>query len=222
MSSYEYPDDLRITVAPEHTLDEIVEVILDHEPRRSGLADLFALHTTSFGLSYDDARLAMDRLAAGRARTATGQKGNAPNPSRDSVTYISYLRAMGTPAAHKKPLVSSVWERLIRAVRAGRPDDALDFARTDEFTASAELHEQQASILCLRAVAADSPGAQSATSCEAALRLLELAGALADAQSDRGALQRVLLQGGTAISELGEARTSQRGPEGHAWERTPA
>ncbi len=92
MSTYEHTDDLRITVAPEHTLDELVDVILDHEQQRSRRADPFALLTTSFGLSFDAARLATDRVAAGRVRAATGQASSAPDPSRDPIACVIRAR----------------------------------------------------------------------------------------------------------------------------------
>jgi hypothetical protein len=222
MRAYEFTTDLRITVAPEHTLEELVDVILNHEQHGTGRADLFALLTNSFGLSYDDARLAVDRVAAGRVRAATGQASNAPDPSRDPVAALSYRRAMGTPAAPRKPSTSTAWEKLLGVVKTNGPDDALEFARSDEFAAGAQPQEQEAAVLCLGAVEATPLDTQSATSSAAALRLLELADTMADAPFDRGTLQRVLLQVGRTISELGKARISERGPGGHVWKSTPA
>lgn len=217
-----WTDDLDIVVAPEHTIDELVDFVLEHERRRGSVDVLFEVLTTTFGLSFEDARLAVDRVAGGRVRAASGLRENAPNASKDPVAHVSYRRALGTPAPPRRPTVSAAWGELLRMVETRSLGEAIGFARSLDFTGRAEPQEREASVLWIRAAEAAPGGVGSATTAAAALRLLELATALAGTRCDGRTLDDVLLQVGVAISSVAEVRIAQRGPEGCALQGTPA
>ena len=60
--------------------------------------------TEDYALSYDDARLVLDRVEGGMFRAGTASPTNEPSAERDPVAHFSYRRARGDrprPAAQR-------------------------------------------------------------------------------------------------------------------------
>ncbi|MEZ4311977.1 MAG: hypothetical protein R3F14_28445 [Polyangiaceae bacterium] len=217
-----WTDDLSITVDPETTLDELVDFILEHQSRRGAASELFEVLTTRFGLCAEDVELALDRVGGGRTRAGTKQPENAPDPVKDPVAHVAYRRARGAPAPARRDRRSAAWGELVRRAKGGDVEGATAFARSEEMASRATPEEQEAARLWCHAVGAAREGALAATSSGAAVRLVELATALASGPRQERALGNLLLQAGVAISSVGEERIRTRGPERCAPAGTPA
>ncbi len=88
-------DDLSITIDPEHSLEELVDFILEAQREGGVRKELLQVLTIKFGLPFRDAVLAIDRVNGGRSRALTQRAENEPNAKKDPVAYISYHRANG-------------------------------------------------------------------------------------------------------------------------------
>ncbi|MBT0768489.1 hypothetical protein KIH74_06105 [Kineosporia sp. J2-2] len=93
----EWTDDLRVRVAPGTSLLALVEYLRaaghDRLPRREVLGVL----TERFALSFDDARLAMERVEAGAVRARTTDPANEPDPAADPLARLAYRLERGLP-----------------------------------------------------------------------------------------------------------------------------
>ncbi|MEV0719328.1 hypothetical protein [Asanoa sp. NPDC050611] len=87
--------------------------------------DVLAVLTEHFALPFDDARLAMDRVAGGVTRAASGNRANEPDPVKDPLAWTSYRIELGLPV-DDDALGPSAEERasaeaLVERARRGEP-----------------------------------------------------------------------------------------------------
>lgn len=214
-----WTDDLSLTVAPEHTLDELVTFVLDCDHRGTPRSEMMRVLTIDFGLSFNDARLAEDRVFAGRFLVQTNS--NAPDPHLDPIAHISYRRAQGAPALLPPLRTTSVWRTLMRLAEAGNFRHAVEYTKSPEFAELSRTHEFEAARLWCGAVTASQHGTQEATSSTAVVRLFELAEALVRPNFDKAILTNVMLQVATAVSSVGESRIDELSEQPYATAGTP-
>ncbi|GIF47196.1 hypothetical protein DFJ67_7179 [Asanoa ferruginea] len=87
--------------------------------------DVLAVLTERFALPFDDARLAMDRVAGGVVRAASGNPANEPDPVKDPLAWTSYRIELGLPVdddvvgPSAKERASA--EALLERARRGKP-----------------------------------------------------------------------------------------------------
>lgn len=89
--------------------------------RREVLAEL----TERFALSFDDARLVIDRVGGGVARATSRNPANEPDPVKDPVAWASYRFELGLPVAEglvgPSPEERASAEALLEKARGGAP-----------------------------------------------------------------------------------------------------
>jgi hypothetical protein len=90
--------DMSISLAPHHSIEDVVDFILRAEVRHVGSESITGELTTRFGLSDEDAALAWDRTLGGLTRAATGNPANCPVRDKDPVAWASYQRCSDDPA----------------------------------------------------------------------------------------------------------------------------
>jgi hypothetical protein len=87
--------------------------------------DILAVLTERFALPFDDARLAMDRVAGGVVRAASGNPANEPDPVKDPLAWMSYQFELGLPVDDdaRGPLLAerASAEALLEHARRGAP-----------------------------------------------------------------------------------------------------
>lgn len=81
----ESTDDLSVAVARGETLEALVDFILASQKSEQPWPAMRDVLTERFALSYDDARLAVDRVAGGRVRAGTSSPSNEPDPTKDPI-----------------------------------------------------------------------------------------------------------------------------------------
>ncbi len=200
-----FTDDLSLRVAPGRTLDELVDFVLTRQNDRIDRTTLVVGLTRRFALSFDDARVAIDRVGGGLVRAKTSHPGNRPDATKDPVALIAYRRARGEVGA---PAVTSdgsdAWTRLCELLSQGSLHDALASCRAQEFASSATAAESEAAALFCNAVDARGDGASSATSIEVVQRLTSLATCTVRGNASDGVRRTVLMRVGTLISHANE------------------
>jgi hypothetical protein len=218
-----WTDDLSITVAPEYTLEQLVEFILESSQRNTQRDKVMHALTNTFGLSFEDARLAVDRVDGGQVRAETQNPANVPDPAKDPIAYISYQRARGAPPPISRSIHTNVWQRLI-SILAHDLGNATDYVSSKEFLEGSASHEREAATLWRLAISAASEGAKPASSSSVALCLLCLAETMTGikAEININCIRNVLLQVGVAIDSVGESRIVERGDNPHVLSGTPA
>jgi hypothetical protein len=92
-----WTDDLSVRVARGETLDSLVDYLIESEREGVPWPAIREVLTERFALSFDDARLVVDRVFGGRTRAATTHPANEPDRIKDPVAWISYRRARGEP-----------------------------------------------------------------------------------------------------------------------------
>jgi len=92
-----FTDDLTMCVARGETLASLVDYVMESEGSAAPWAERLDVLTERFALSFDYARLAIDRVDGGRVRAAN--PANEPDPAKDPVAWISYRRARGEPVS---------------------------------------------------------------------------------------------------------------------------
>src|SRR5262245_6398349 len=75
---------------PEH----VVDFVLAANERGQDHAALVAALATEFGLSADDAALAVDRVGGGFVRAMTGNRHNCPDRAKDPIAWASFQQAV--------------------------------------------------------------------------------------------------------------------------------
>jgi hypothetical protein len=79
------------------SVDDVVDVVLacrrDQLDHSTTIAEL-----TTFGLSDDDAEVAVDRVCGGLVRASTGDRSNKPSRKKDPLAHASYRRALADPS----------------------------------------------------------------------------------------------------------------------------
>lgn len=93
-----WTDDMSIEVTAGHTLDALVEHILQAEIQKIPHENTVAYVMHEFALSEDDAELAWDRTLGGLVRAASKNDANCPSREKDPVAWISYHRCRQEPA----------------------------------------------------------------------------------------------------------------------------
>jgi len=89
----ELNDDLSLRVARRETLVSLVDYVLESDRAGRRWPEVRDVLVERFALSYDDARLALDRVAGGRDRARIPSPANEPNRAKDPVAWIAYQRA---------------------------------------------------------------------------------------------------------------------------------
>jgi hypothetical protein len=92
--------------------------------------DVLAVLTERFALPFDDARLAMDRVAGGAVRAASDNTANEPDPVKDPLAWVSYRLTLGLPV-DEDAVGASAEERaaaevLLDRARRGEPTHGTD------------------------------------------------------------------------------------------------
>jgi len=92
-----WTDDCSVVLPAGRNVDDVVEVVLgcqrDQLAHTATIAELM-----KFGLSDEDAELAVDRVCGGLVRASTGDRRNKPSRKKDPLAYASYRRALADPS----------------------------------------------------------------------------------------------------------------------------
>ena len=86
--------DCSIALPPGGTVEDVVELVLTCRRQPLGY-DTTVAQLKAFGLSNEDAEVAIERVQGGLVRAATSDPGNEPDPAMDPLAYASYHRALG-------------------------------------------------------------------------------------------------------------------------------
>jgi hypothetical protein len=216
-----WTDDLSIRVAPDCTLDELVDAILAGEAAQEPHSALLETLTRRFALSYPDARLALDRVEGGRVRASTSTPENMPDPGKDPVAFIAYQRARGqAPPPPRR--TSTAWDALVTELTGSRRvATAQALAERPAALAAMTPHEREAASSwrdAVRAIGATRP----MSSVRAVERLLVLAELTVGSDAGPNARANILVQAGTALSLLIEDTIQSLGVRRHAPDGTDA
>jgi len=92
-----WTDDMNIAVGDGHSLEELVDYVLQSTVHGQTKAAMVEHLSEAFRLSPVDAELALDRAYGGVVRAATGQAANRPNKDKDPVAWISFQRCSKQP-----------------------------------------------------------------------------------------------------------------------------
>jgi hypothetical protein len=110
-------DDPSIAIAPGHTVEELVEHVIQGILRGVDVGLLEHEVKLAFGLSDHDAALALDRVQGGVVRASTGNRANCPSRKKDPLAWTSFRRA-----SRDRALIAA-FDRYCEARRAGPPQD---------------------------------------------------------------------------------------------------
>jgi hypothetical protein len=119
-----WTDDLRVCITHNKTLAALVDYVIASE--QAPWEERLEVLTTRFALSFDDARLAIDRVDGGRVRAAN--PAHEPDHSKDPIAWIAYRRLRGeavpaevsAPSAEEERAATAQW----RAALEGEDADA--------------------------------------------------------------------------------------------------
>ena len=108
-----WTDDMRISIRAGRSAEELVDFVFEGL-RRFAATDVFcAKLRVRFGLSEDDARLALDRVPGGIIRALTGNPLNRPSSEKDPLAHIAFERVWAelTPSSSspKHKVASGPW-----------------------------------------------------------------------------------------------------------------
>ena len=90
-------DDMNIAVGNGHSLEELVDYVLQSTVRSHAKATMVQHLSEEFALSSADAELALDRAYGGVIRAATGQRANSPPKDKDPIAWISFHETLNEP-----------------------------------------------------------------------------------------------------------------------------
>lgn len=85
-------DDMRVTIRPGRTVEELVAEIMEWLLARRDLDALVRMLEQDFGLNEEDADLALDRVQGGIIRALTGNRENEPNKTKDPLAWGSFSK----------------------------------------------------------------------------------------------------------------------------------
>jgi hypothetical protein len=91
----EWTDDLSVRLARGTSVSMLVDYLSAAMSANTPRAEILGQLTERFALSFDDARLTMDRVQGGITRAMTRDPANEPDPIKDPVAWTSYRRARG-------------------------------------------------------------------------------------------------------------------------------
>ncbi|GAA4974114.1 hypothetical protein [Actinoplanes utahensis] len=121
----EWTDDLTVRLARGTTVRRLAEFLRAADREGASRRHRLAVLTERFALSFDDARLVMDRVMGGAVRAASGNPENEPDPAKDPVAWTSYRLALGLPVPADPPWpgpeAEAAAEEMLAAARAGEP-----------------------------------------------------------------------------------------------------
>lgn len=125
LPAMEWTDDLTVRLARGTSERDLVLFLRAAAGEGVGRRDILAVLTERFGLSFDDARLAMDRVQGGIARAASGNPANEPDPVKDPLAWKSYRFELGLPvdddAVGPSAEQRAAAEALLQRARRGEP-----------------------------------------------------------------------------------------------------
>jgi hypothetical protein len=89
-----WTDDFSLGLQAGCNVEDLVDHVLvaNREGRQHEL--VVAELREQFGLSVEDAELAMDRVCGGVSRALTGSRANCPDRIKDPIAFASFQRAM--------------------------------------------------------------------------------------------------------------------------------
>ncbi|WP_370949669.1 hypothetical protein AB5J62_19470 [Amycolatopsis sp. cg5] len=121
----QWTDDLTVRLARGTSARALVLYLRAADEEGTSRRDVLAVLTERFALSFDDARLAMDRVGGGVVRAASGNDANEPDPVKDPLAWTSYRLTLGLPV-EEDALEPSLEERataeaLLERARRGEP-----------------------------------------------------------------------------------------------------
>ncbi len=207
-------DDLTIRVAHGRTLDELVDFVLSAERDSTPTLEVLETLTVRFGLSFDDARLAVDRVEGGRVRA--GHPSNEPDPAKDPVAHLAYCRSRGAPTVPTSAQGSQAWSTLIQTLSSSGAAAARAFLASNDPKTEADPHERESAELWCHAIDAMPGGTRPARSVPVALGLLTLAKLTIDSSASAATKGNVLVQLGTALAGAIDDCIERRGERTHA------
>jgi len=121
----EWTDDLTVRVARRTSRRALVSYLRATREERVRRREVLAVLTERFALPFDDARLAMDRVAGGVVRAASGNPANEPDPIKDPLAWMSYRLELGLPVEDDllgpSPRQRASAEALLEGARRGEP-----------------------------------------------------------------------------------------------------
>ncbi len=202
-------DDLSLRVADDETLDSLVEFVLESERLATPWPDRLGVLTERFALSFDDARLAVDRVQGGRTRA--GNPAHQPDRTNDPVAWIAYRRAQGAPVVRPTG-ASEAWRELLSEATTGDASSARHRVDTPVFQAAAGAEEQRAANLWRDAYDQVGPS-QEPAGVGTALRGLDLGAATMASSCSVAVKTRVVRSLATALSSAAGARIAELGDE---------
>ncbi|MGC4896724.1 hypothetical protein [Micromonospora sp. DT31] len=121
----EWTDDLNVRLARGTSVRALVRYLRAANEEGSRRRDVLAVLTERFALSFDDARLAMDRVGGGVVRAASGNPANEPDPVKDPLAWTSYRLELGLSVEDRDPGPSpeqrAAAQALLERARRGEP-----------------------------------------------------------------------------------------------------
>jgi hypothetical protein len=87
-----FTDDMTVRIRPGRTGDELVTKVMEWLAERRDLGALVRVLEQDFGLSEEDALLALDRVQGGIVRALTGNHENEPDRAKDPLAWGSFTK----------------------------------------------------------------------------------------------------------------------------------
>jgi hypothetical protein len=110
-----FTDDMTGSIRPGRTAEELVAEVMEWLLARRDLDALVRVLEQDFGLSEEDALLALDRVQGGIVRALTGTRENEPDRAKDPLAWGSFTKVWAE--LPRRGLLSS------RKMAAGRWND---------------------------------------------------------------------------------------------------
>ena len=85
-----FTDDMTVTIRPGRSLEELAATVMAWLLERRDLNTCIPALQKDFGLSEEDALLALDRIQGGIVRALTGNPENEPNSVKDPLAWTSF------------------------------------------------------------------------------------------------------------------------------------
>ncbi|WP_433796570.1 hypothetical protein [Actinoplanes sp. CA-252034] len=121
----EWTDDLAVRLARGTTAQALVRFLRAADGDGLSRREVLAVLTERFALSFDDARLALDRVQGGVVRASSGNPANEPDPVKDPLAWMSYRLELGLPVDQDPPWPSAdqraAAEALLEGAGRGEP-----------------------------------------------------------------------------------------------------
>jgi hypothetical protein len=128
----EWTEDMSVRLGRGTSARSLVGYLRAADREGARRRDVLDVLTGRFALSFDDARLAMDRVGGGVARAASGNPENEPDPVKDPLAWTSYRIQLGLPVGDEEDALGpSTQERaaaevLLERARRGEPTGGTD------------------------------------------------------------------------------------------------